>query len=72
MLDGSAADHALAELDALRTAIDEGRFREAALRIELLEGQIVGRDTVVVDIWQRLLAAERVRAEQAEGTSRPA
>jgi hypothetical protein len=64
MLDGSAASHALRELDALRTAIDEGRYAEASLRLELLEGEIAGRDAVVVDIWQRLLTLERARMEQ--------
>ena len=72
MLDGTAATRALNELDALRDAIDEGRFREAALRIELLERDIAGRDVVVVDIWQRLLAAERDRIDQSSGESRPA
>ena len=77
MLDGTAADRALGELDAVREAIDEGRFSEAALRIELLEREIAGRDALVVDIWQRLLAAERARVEKAtgqqeSGTSRPA
>ena len=42
MMDGTAADRALNELDAVRDAIDEGRFREAALRIELLERDIAG------------------------------
>jgi hypothetical protein len=77
MLDGTAATRALSDLDAVRDAIDEGRFREAALRIELLERDIAGRDAAVVDIWQRLLATERARVaqgtdEQATGTSRPA
>jgi hypothetical protein len=76
MLDGTAAARALTELDAVRDAIDEGRFAEAALRIELLEGDIAGRDAVVVGIWQRLLVAERARlehrAEQGSETSRPA
>jgi hypothetical protein len=77
MLDGTAADRALSELDAVRDAIDEGRFSEAALRIELLERDIAGRDAVVVDIWQRLLVAERARLEHGAGeqgseASRPA
>ena len=77
MLDGTAAARALTELDAVRDAIDEGRFAEAALRIELLEGDIAGRDAAVVDIWQRLLVAERARLEHGTGeetseTSRPA
>jgi hypothetical protein len=72
MLDGTAADRALNELDAVRDAIDEGRFREAALRIELLERDIAGRDAVVVDIWQRLLAAERDRIDRPSEESRPA
>jgi hypothetical protein len=72
MLDGTAADRALNELDAVRDAIDERRFREAALRIELLERDIAGRDAVVVDIWQRLLAAERDRIDQPSEESRPA
>lgn len=72
MLDGTAATRALNELDAVRNAIDEGRFREAALGIELLERDIAGRDVVVVDIWQRLLAAERDRIDQSPGESRPA
>jgi len=77
MLDGTAATRALTELDAVRDAIDEGRFGEAALRIELLERDIAGRDAVVVDIWQRLLAAERARVERGTGQqgseeSRPA
>ena len=72
MLDGTAATRALNELDAVRNAIDEGRFREAALRIELLERDIAGRDVVVVDIWQRLLGAERDRIDQSPGESRPA
>jgi hypothetical protein len=77
MLDGTAANRALDELDAVRDAIDEGRFSEAALRIELLERDIAGRDAVVVDIWQRLLIAERARldhgtGEQTSETSRPA
>jgi hypothetical protein len=67
MLDGSAATRALRELDAVRCAIDEGRHDEAGLRIELLEREIAGRDAVVVDIWRRLLAAERARIEQTEG-----
>jgi hypothetical protein len=77
MLDGTAAARALTELDAVRDAIDEGRFAEAALRIELLEGDLAGRDAAVVDIWQRLLVAERARLEHGTGeqtseTSRPA
>jgi hypothetical protein len=72
MLDGTAATRALNELDAVRDAIDEGRFREAALRIELLERDIAGRDAVVVDIWQRLLTAERSRIDQSSEESRPA
>jgi len=72
MLDGTAATRALNELDAVRDAIGEGRFREAALRIELLERDIAGRDAVVVDIWQRLLAAERDRIDQSSEESRPA
>lgn len=77
MMDGTAADRALNELDAVREAIDAGRFREAALRIELLERDIAGRDAAVVDIWQRLLAAERSRIDQSSvdrssGESRPA
>jgi hypothetical protein len=72
MLDGTAATRALTELDAVRDAIDEGRFREAALRIELLERDIAGRDAVVVDIWQRLLAAERDRIGERSEESRPA
>ena len=67
MLDGSAATRALRELDAVRAAIDEGRYDEAGLRIELLERDIAGRDAVVVDIWRRLLAAERARIEQSTG-----
>jgi hypothetical protein len=66
VLDGSAATHALRELDSVRTAIDEGRFAEAALRIELLEQDIAGRDATVVGIWQRLLAAERARADHSD------
>jgi hypothetical protein len=77
MLDDTAATRALHELDAVREAIDEGRFREAALRIELLERDISGRDAAVVDIWQRLLAVERARVEHGtgehgSGSSRPA
>ena len=77
MLDGTAATRALNELDAVRDAIDAGRFREAALRIELLEREIAGRDAAVVDIWQRLLATERSRVEHGTGErgaeeSRPA
>ena len=67
MLDDTAATHALRELDAVRTAVDEGRYDEAGLRIELLEREIAGRDAVVVDIWQRLLAAERARIAQVDG-----
>jgi hypothetical protein len=70
MLDGTAATRALDELDAVRDAIDEGRFREAALRIELLERDIAGRDAVVVDIWQRLLVAERARLDHGTGEQR--
>lgn len=72
MMDGTAADRALTELDAVRDAIDAGRVREAALRIELLERDIAGRDAAVVDIWQRLLAAERSRIDESSGESRPA
>jgi hypothetical protein len=72
MLDGTAAARALDELDAVRDAIDERRFREAALRIELLERDIAGRDAVVVDIWQRLLAVERGRLDDDSEESRPA
>ena len=72
VLDDSEATRALHELDAVRAAIDEGRFREAALRIELLEQDIAGRDALVVDIWQRLLAAERSRLEDGSEESRPA
>jgi hypothetical protein len=72
MLDGTAAAHALGELDAVRGAIDDGRFAEAALRIELLEAGIAGRDQGVVDVWQRLLAVERTRVEQSLEASRPA
>ena len=72
MLDGSAATHALRELDSVRTAIAEGRFAEAALRIELLERDIAGRDATVVGVWQRLLEVERARVEQGVGVSRPA
>jgi hypothetical protein len=64
MLDGSAAHHALRELDALRSAVDEGRYAEAALRLELLEREIAGRDAAVVDIWRRLLTSEQARMEQ--------
>lgn len=70
MLDETAATRAVNELDAVRDAIDEGRFREAALRIELLERDIAGRDAVVVDIWQRLLAAERSRIDESSEESR--
>jgi hypothetical protein len=70
MLDGSAAHHALRELDALRTAVDEGRYAEAALRMELLERDIAGRDASVVDIWRRLLAVERARVEARSEESR--
>jgi hypothetical protein len=72
MLDGTAATHALGELEAVRSAIDEGRLAEAALRIELLETGIAGRDATVVDVWQRLLAVERARVEQRLADSRPA
>ena len=77
MLDGTEASRALNELDAVRDAIDEGRFREAALRIELLERDIASRDAAVVGIWQRLLAAERARVdrgsdEHGTGASQPA
>ena len=72
MLDGTAATRALDELDAVRDAIEEGRFREAALRIELLERDIAGRDASVVGIWQRLLAAERSRIDESSEESRPA
>jgi hypothetical protein len=72
MLDGTAADRALRELDDLRAAIDAGRYDEAGLRLELLERQLEGRDAVVVDIWQRLLAAERARIVAHTGESRPA
>jgi hypothetical protein len=72
MLDGSAADHALRELDALRAAIDEGRYAEASLRIELLERDLAGRDAAVVGIWQRLLTVERERIERRTGTSQTA
>ncbi|HRD62155.1 MAG TPA: hypothetical protein PLZ93_06990 [Nocardioides sp.] len=72
MMDGSAANHALRELDAVREAIDTGRYAEAALRIELLEQDIAGRDAAVVDVWQRLLNAERARVQQGQGVSRPA
>jgi hypothetical protein len=70
MLDGSAATHALRELDAVRSAIAESRFAEAALRIELLERDIAVRDATVVDVWQRLLAAERARVDQGQGVPR--
>jgi hypothetical protein len=72
MLDGTAAAHALGELDAVRSAIDEGRFAEAAMRIELLEAGIAGRDATVVDVWQRLLTIERARVERRLAESRPA
>jgi hypothetical protein len=72
MLDGTAATHALGELDAVRSAIDEGRFAEAALRIELLEAGIAGRGSQVVDVWHRLLAVERARVENSVDASRPA
>jgi len=72
MLDGSAASHALRELDAVRSAIDERRFAEAALRIDLLERDIAGRDAAVVDIWQRLLSAERARCAAGRAAQRPA
>lgn len=72
MLDGTAATHALAELDAVRAALDEGRFAEAVLRIELLEVGLTGRDAAVTNVWQRLLAAERARLDQRLETSRPA
>ena len=70
MLDGTAATRALNELDAVRDAVDAGRFREAALRIELLERDIAGRDAAVFDIWQRLLATERDRVEHGTGEQR--
>jgi hypothetical protein len=35
--------------------------------MELLERGIAGRDAAVVDIWRRLLAAERSRIEQQTG-----
>ncbi len=72
MLDGSAADRALADLDAVRDAIEQGHFAEAALRIELLEQDIACRDAAVVGIWARLLAGERARIAQHSGESRPA
>jgi hypothetical protein len=72
VLDHGEATRALKELDAVRAAIGEGRFHEAALRIELLEQDIAGRDALVVDIWQRLLATERARLEQGSEESRPA
>jgi hypothetical protein len=73
MMDGTAANHALRELDAVRTAIEAGRHDEAELRIELLEREIAGRDAAVVDIWRRLLAVERGRIGRAadrQGASR--
>ena len=70
MMDGTAAARALRELDAVRTAIEEGRLDEAALRIDLLERDIAGRDAAVVDIWRRLLTAERTRIDHVSGTSR--
>jgi len=72
MLDDTAATYALRELDSVRSAIAEGRFAEAALRIELLERDIAGRDATVVGVWQRLLAAERARCEHDQDVSRPA
>jgi hypothetical protein len=72
MLDGTAADRALNELDAVREAIEGGHFAEAVLRIELLEHDIAGRDASVVGIWQRLLAAERSRIDERSEESRPA
>jgi len=72
VLDDGEARRALKELEAVREAIGEGRFREAALRIELLEQDIAGRDALVVDIWQRLLATERARLEDGSEESRPA
>jgi hypothetical protein len=76
MLDGTAADRALHDLDVVRDAIGEGRYAEAAMRIELLERDIAGRDPAVVDIWRRLLAAERERvllgSGEHGGASRPA
>jgi hypothetical protein len=72
MLDGTAAMYALRELEAVRAAVDEGRYAEAALRIELLESGIAGRDAAVVDVWQRLLAAERGRVDLGLSEARPA
>jgi hypothetical protein len=72
VLDGSAADRAFSDLDGVRDAIEQGHFAEAALRIELLEQDVAGRDGAVVDIWARLLAGERARIEHLSGTSRPA
>jgi hypothetical protein len=67
MMDGTAATHAMRELDAVRSAIDEGRYDEAGLRIELLEREIAGRGAVVVDIWRRLLEVELARIAQLDG-----
>jgi hypothetical protein len=72
MLDGTAATYALRELEAVRAAIDEGRYAEAALRIKLLEAGIAGRDAGVVGVWQRLLAAERARVDLGLNQARPA
>lgn len=72
MLDGSAASHALSELDAVRVAIDEGRYAEAALRIDLIEDGLSGRDEAVVGIWRRLLEAEKARIVEAQRFPRPA
>jgi hypothetical protein len=76
MLDETAAQRALDELDVVRAAISGGRYSEAVLRIELLERDIGSRDPAVVDIWRRLLAAERARVDQRPDqrpdTSRPA
>lgn len=71
MLDGTAANHAAHELDAVRRAVDEGRYAEAALRIEVLEAGLTGRDPAVVDVWQRLLRAERARAADGERRAQP-